>query len=115
MARSRPCDRSKSDHRDCQAARFACATEYREPISISAERQAVLIAAVNERSNDAPAPRRRQCQKSEVLEKGLRSERQAAREVPQGRGFSAGDQKAKRQDARVLEEAVNCAAERGEH
>ncbi|GAQ91517.1 hypothetical protein KFL_007990030 [Klebsormidium nitens] len=108
MARSRPCGRSKSDHRVCQAARFAHAAEYRERISISAERQEILIDAVNARSDDIPAPRRRRCQRS----KESKHEGQPAREVPARGRCSAADQKAKRQDVRVLREAVNCAAER---
>jgi hypothetical protein len=110
MARSRPCGRSKSDHRVCQAARFARAAEYRERTSISAERQEILIAAVNARRDDLPAPRRRRCQRS----KGSKPDGQPAREVPARGRCSAADQKAKRQDARALREAVNCAAERGE-
>ncbi|GAQ91961.1 hypothetical protein KFL_008920010, partial [Klebsormidium nitens] len=111
MARSRPCGRSKSDHRVCQAARFARAAEYRERISISAERQKILIAAVNAQSDDKSAPRRRRCQRS----KQLKNEGQPAREVPRGRRSSAIDQKANQQDARVREEALNCAAERDPH
>ncbi|GAQ86183.1 hypothetical protein KFL_002740200 [Klebsormidium nitens] len=111
MARSRPCGRSKSDHRDCQAARFARAAEYRERITISAERQEILIAAVNAQSDDAPAPRRRRCQQS----KGLKHEGKPARKSPQGQFFSAADQKAKRQNARVLKEALDWAAERNPH
>jgi hypothetical protein len=110
MARSRPCGRSKSDHRDCQAVRFARAAEYRERISISAERQQILIAAVNAQSDDAPAPCRRRCQRS----KGLKPEGQPARKFPQGQCFSAANQKAKRQNARLLKEALDWAAERGE-
>jgi hypothetical protein len=110
MARSRPSDWSKSDYRVCQAARSARAAEYRERISISAERQEILIAAVNARSDDIPAPRRRRCQRS----KESKHEGQPAREVPARGRCSAADQKAKRQDVRVLREAVNCAAERCE-
>jgi hypothetical protein len=107
MARSRPCGRFKSDHRVCQAARFARAADHRERISLSAERQEILIAAVNAGSDDALAPRRRRSPTS----KGLKDAGQPARKVSRGRRFSAADQKAKRQDPRVLE---SCAAERGE-
>ncbi|GAQ91665.1 hypothetical protein KFL_008290035 [Klebsormidium nitens] len=68
-----------------------------------------LIVIVGSRCDDAPAPCRRRCQRP----KGLKQEEQPAREVPRGRRFSAADQKAKQQDAPVLEEALNCAAERG--
>ncbi|GAQ79186.1 hypothetical protein KFL_000260010 [Klebsormidium nitens] len=111
MARSRPCGRTKSDHWVCQAARFARAAAYRERISISAERQEILIAAVNARSDDIPAPRRRRCQRS----KESKHEGQTAREVPARGRCSAADRKAQRQDARALREAVNCAAERDPH
>ncbi|GAQ89070.1 hypothetical protein KFL_004840090 [Klebsormidium nitens] len=111
MARSRPCGRSKSDHRVCQAARFARAAEYRKRVEISAERQAFLIAAVNAQSDDIPAPGRRRCQRSERL----KNEGQPARKGLLGRRFTAAGQKAKRQDPRVLKDVLDCVAEHDPH
>ncbi|GAQ90697.1 hypothetical protein KFL_006750025 [Klebsormidium nitens] len=111
MATSRPCGRVKSDHRVCQAARFARAAEYRERITISAERQEFLIVAVDSRSNDIPVPRRRRCKSL----KGVEYEGQPARRIPRGRRFSAADQKAKRHSARVLKEALDWDAGRDPH
>ncbi|GAQ80510.1 hypothetical protein KFL_000550390 [Klebsormidium nitens] len=78
---------------------------------MSVERQEILIATVNARSNDTPVLRRRCCQRA----KGLKHEGQIAHKVSARGRFSAADQKAKRQDVRVLKEAVNCAVERDPH
>jgi hypothetical protein len=67
MARGRPDGRTKSDHRVCQAVRFARAAEYRERICISAEKHEALIAAVNAQRDAEPSPRRRRSAKVKVL------------------------------------------------
>ncbi|GAQ92441.1 hypothetical protein KFL_010140010 [Klebsormidium nitens] len=108
MARGRPCGRSKSDHRDCQAIRFARAADYRERIYISAEKQAVLIAAVNARCHTEPAPRRRRGRRFKKKEK---TEKPTG-EVPRRQSFTAAEQTAKRHDAKVLKDAVKCGAYR---
>jgi hypothetical protein len=107
MAGSRPCSRSKSDHRVCQAARFARAAEYMERITITAQKQEILIAAVNARSDDKAAPGRRRCRR--LL--ALKNKGQPACGIPRGWHPSAADQKAKQQDAQALREALKCAAE----
>jgi hypothetical protein len=109
MARGRPHGRSKSDHRDCQAARYARAAEYRERIAISAEQQEARIAAVNGKCNVGDAPHRRRRQKL----RELKPKAGAARVSAGGRSCKASGSARKKATKRT-EHALGKAAERGE-
>ncbi|GAQ83181.1 hypothetical protein KFL_001380230 [Klebsormidium nitens] len=122
MARSRPIGWTKSDHRECQAARYARAADYRERISISVEKQERLFAALNAQTAEIPVPRRRRGQSSKDCKVEAaeppgphRSQEQPAGKIPRGRDSSAADEKAKHYDAQVLREAVQCGAEQDPH
>lgn len=108
MARGRPHDRSKSDQRVCQAARYANAAEYRERTSISAEQQEERIAAVNADCNVQDAPRRRRGQKS----KDRKTKAFAARVSARGTSCR-GSGSAKRKADKRLEHLLGKAAGRG--
>jgi hypothetical protein len=58
MVRIRHVGRSNSDHRVCEAFRFARAADYRARIHISMEKQEAVFASVNQPCS-AVAPRRR--------------------------------------------------------
>ncbi|GAQ86527.1 hypothetical protein KFL_002940130 [Klebsormidium nitens] len=110
MAGGRPHGRSKSDHRVCQAARYAHAAAYRERISISAEQQEARIAAVNAECDVQDAPRKRRGQNS----RGLKKEACAARGSAHGR-FCKASGSAKKKANQRLGKTLGKAAERDPH